>query len=427
MDPLSISASIAALLQVTSTVIRYLSDVQDGPKELHQIRIEICSVLSLLTQLQVQLDQAQPDDPFTSTLRSFNVPHGPFAQFYSALGSIASKLAPVQKWNKLGKALRWPFEKEEIRTISNMIERQKVLFTLARQNDHIALSRAIRGDVKNIHGEIRMASERLVDLQMSEKHKEVHRWLAAPDPSSNYSAAVERRCGSTGDWFLESDIYRDWLSTPGALLWLYGIPGCGKTILSSTIIQRTISGYQAHADIAVLYFYFDFNDPAKQQPENLVRSLIDQLFSRCTHMPSGLESLYSSCTNGKRQPQASELFKTLHEMMGGFTQTYVVLDALDECLERTKLLTQLEEIADWKDVKVHMLVTSRREKDIEESIVPLGNDERRVCIQSRLVDHDIRTYIRHRLRTDRDLKRWREKSEVQLEVEKRLMDQANGM
>ena len=93
----------------------------------------------------------------------------------------------------------------------------------------------------------------------------------------------------------------------------------------------------------MLYFYFDFNDPAKRQPENLVRSLIDQLSSRCAQMPPGLESLYSSCTNGKRQPQASELFKTLHDMMGGFTQTYVVLDALDECLERTKLLSQLEQ------------------------------------------------------------------------------------
>ncbi|KAL9628246.1 MAG: hypothetical protein Q9164_007348, partial [Protoblastenia rupestris] len=340
-----ISASIAALLQVTSKVIRYLSDIQDGPKELYEIRIEICSVLSLLTQIQVQLDQAQPDDPFTSTLRSLNVPHGPFAQFYSALESIASKLAPAQKWNKLGKALRWPFGKEEIRTIFNMIGRQKVLFTLAQQNDHIALSRAIRGDVKNIYGEIRITSERLMDLQMTENHKKVHRWLAAPDPSSNYSAAVERRCRNTGSWFLESDNYQDWLSTPGALLWLYGIPGCGKTILSSTIFQQMISGYQAHADTAVLYFYFDFNDPAKRQPENLVRSLIDQLSSCYAQMPPGLESLYSSCTNGKRQPQASELFKTLHEMMGSFAQTYVVLDALDECLERTKLLTQLEEIA----------------------------------------------------------------------------------
>ena len=145
------------------------------------------------------MDQAQLDDPFTSTLRSLNVPHGPFAQFDSALESIASKLAPVQKWNKFGKALRWQFEKEEILTILNTIERQKVLFKLARQNDHIALFRAIRGDVKNMHGEVRMIGEKLVGLQISEKHTKVHWWLAAPDPLSNYSAAMGYRCASTGD------------------------------------------------------------------------------------------------------------------------------------------------------------------------------------------------------------------------------------
>lgn len=41
MDPLSISASIIALLQLSSTIIGYLSDVKGGPKELQKIRLEI--------------------------------------------------------------------------------------------------------------------------------------------------------------------------------------------------------------------------------------------------------------------------------------------------------------------------------------------------------------------------------------------------
>ena len=50
MDPLSVSASIVALLQ-SSIVIHYLSDVKGGPKELQRIRLEISSVLSLLITL----------------------------------------------------------------------------------------------------------------------------------------------------------------------------------------------------------------------------------------------------------------------------------------------------------------------------------------------------------------------------------------
>lgn len=59
MDPLSISASIIALLQLSSTIIGYLSDVKGGPKELQKIRLEICSVLPMLSILQDQAEQTK--------------------------------------------------------------------------------------------------------------------------------------------------------------------------------------------------------------------------------------------------------------------------------------------------------------------------------------------------------------------------------
>ena len=78
MDPLSVSASIVALLQLSSTVIKYLSDVKGGPKELQRIRLEISSILSLLITLQDQADHPTAGDACSSTLRSLNVPNGPF-------------------------------------------------------------------------------------------------------------------------------------------------------------------------------------------------------------------------------------------------------------------------------------------------------------------------------------------------------------
>lgn len=93
--------------------------------------------------LQDQANQAKQDDSFSSSLKSLNVPNGPFEEFRAALERLASRLAPVEGWRKLGKAFKWPFEKEEIYGILNIIERQKTVFSLARQNDHIALSKAI--------------------------------------------------------------------------------------------------------------------------------------------------------------------------------------------------------------------------------------------------------------------------------------------
>ena len=233
MDPLSVSASTVALLQLTGTVITYLSDVKGGPKELQRLRLELSSVLSLLMTLQDQANQVTKDDACSSTLNSLNVPNGPFQQLHSALELLASKLAPVEGWKKVGKAIKWPFEKEEVQEVRNTIERLKALLILARQNDHIALSKAIKNDIETV-------CVGVTNLQNDQRHINIRRWLSAPDPSSNYNKALKARYANTGDWFLKSDTFRIWLLESGSLLWLYGIPGCGKTILSSTIIQKTV-------------------------------------------------------------------------------------------------------------------------------------------------------------------------------------------
>ena len=427
MDPLSTSASIVALIQLSSTVINYLSNVRSCPKELQQIRSETLSVLGILTTLQDQIDQTRPGDPFFPALRSLNVPGGPFEQVHTTLRRLDLKLAPTNGWVKLGKALKWPLQKEEIHEILNTIERQKALFSLAQQNDHIALSTAMAASIRTVYQGVDKLSVGVIDLQIGEKQKKIRQWLSAPDPSSNYNKALRSRQEGTGEWFLKTNAYPDWLSKPGYLLWLYGIPGCGKTVLSSTIIQRTDGHCRSRSDHLMLYFYFDFNDVEKQQYEKMIRSLIVQLFAQYVNIPPVLESLYSSCTNGERQPAYDSLLSTLHVMMRDFSHTYLVLDALDECSKRKELLLCIEELAGWRDLNLHILITSRREKDIEDSMELFVDDQRRICIQSALVDSDIRTYIHSRLQVDRDLRRWRNAPKVQQEIKDTLMGKADGM
>ena len=186
-----------------------------------------------------------------------------------------------------------------------------------------------------------------------------------------------------------------------------------------------LNQHQVKPKSAVLYFYFDFNDAEKQRHEKMIRSLICQVFRYCGN--SLLENLYSSCSNGSRQPSEEALLDTLRQMMTFLEDIYIILDALDECEERDELLTDLEHMLSWGDANLHVLVTSRREQDIEEALKPLGDPRDIICIQSNLVNADIRTYVHDRLKTDQKLKRWQTKSEVQLEIENTLMEKAHGM
>jgi hypothetical protein len=131
--------------------------------------------------------------------------------------------------------------------------------------------------------------------------------------------------------------------------------------------------------------------------------------------------------NGQRRPTTGELLETLRQMVQTFDETFIILDALDECKKRQELLEDIEIFAEWKIERLHILVTSRREKGIEERIEPLIHDEGRICIQSTSVNHDIRAYTHERLQTDWGLRRWQKKPEVQQEIKETLVNKAGGM
>jgi hypothetical protein len=171
------------------------------------------------------------------------------------------------------------------------------------------------------------------------------------------------------------------------------------------------------------YFYFDFNDIAKQQYRSLVCSLITQFSTQCKTTPEALENLYSQSQNGQWQPSTHNLMVALEHILGCFHHTYIILDALDECVERTELLETITKIMDWKLDACHILATSRRERDIEDCLQSLVSCQ--INIQSELVAGDIQIYIQDRLQNDSKLKKWPAK--VQEEIEVTLMAGADGM
>lgn len=109
---------------------------------------------------------------------------------------------------------------------------------------------------------------------VEEHMQRLQRWLSAPDPSTNYRRALQQRQDGTALWFFESDEFSQWTSTTDSRLWLSGIPGCGKTVLSSAIIEKL----EMDSSHTVLYFFFDFSDAEKRSLEGMLRSLINQLY-----------------------------------------------------------------------------------------------------------------------------------------------------
>ena len=137
-DPLSVTASIVALLEFSAKVIGYLNDVKNGSEDRGRILSEIASVNCMLYSLQEKAHEDKHNHAWSSTFNSLYVPKGPLDQIRTALESLSKKLAPPStSLNKVRKVMTWPFQKREIKEILERIERAKTLLNFARQNDHL--------------------------------------------------------------------------------------------------------------------------------------------------------------------------------------------------------------------------------------------------------------------------------------------------
>ncbi|USP74830.1 putative multiple ankyrin repeats single kh domain protein [Curvularia clavata] len=232
-----------------------------------------------------------------------------------------------------------------------------------------------------------------------ERLGKIYSWLSAPDPSTNYHKAHKQRQAGTGLWLLESASFTKWKTSAASRLWLYGIPGCGKTILSSTVVEHLLQHCHSDASMVTAYFYFDFNDTQKQDPELMLCSLLRQLLQRSVTLPKGVEVLFSAYENGDGQPSLHALLELMPQVVQQFTHAYIILDALDD----------------------------RKERDIESSLESYIKEKDTICLQKDVVDCDIQQYVQQRLSNDKTLAKWSKDAAIRQEIEAALMHGACGM
>jgi hypothetical protein len=94
------------------------------------------------------------------------------------------------------------------------------------------------------------------------------------------------------------------------------------------------------------------------------------------------------------------LIAALKSVLEASAESFIILDALDECprtgRSREQLCEILAEISKWSIPHSHVLVTSRKEPDIEDALSEIENLVK-LPIQNAEVDVDIRVYVRSQI------------------------------
>ena len=194
--------------------------------------------------------------------------------------------------------------------------------------------------------------------------------------------------------------------------------------------------------VAMAYFYFDFNNPVKQHSDAMIRAMITQLLGQSVGCFSQLESLFTSPNNVTGHTDIKRLTIIFKDVLKtDVDKIFIVLDAIDECSGRRDLFERIKDIVEWLPHKTHLILLSRKIFDIEEAFNQLtkisnpldktfdlpNNYMEAICIESALVDEDIRIYVDEKTQTDPGLQRWKKMPSVQEEIRRALVSQAGGM
>lgn len=143
-------------------------------------------------------------------------------------------------------------------------------------------------------------------------------------------------------------------------------------------------------NVGVAYIYGNYSEAGKQNPTNLLKSILLQLVSRKRVIMEELTEAYKKHAKEGTAPSLLECCRLLHAAVGSFSKTYLVIDALDGCAEATRetLFGQLRKMKP----QISILNTSRYTfSDYYDSRSAL-----RLEIEADILD--IRQYLEERIR-----------------------------
>lgn len=201
-----------------------------------------------------------------------------------------------------------------------------------------------------------------------EERNKLLQWLSPINYGAEQTDFVSRRQEGTAQWFLDSSEYQNWLQTPKQTLFCPGIPGAGKTILSSVVVEELISRYGEDSTVGIAFLYCNFRRTHEQKLTDLLASLLRQLVNGLPSVPHSVTALRNKHKHNDTRPSMTELTKLLHEVASMFSRVFVVADGLDECQTANACrATFIEEIFDLQaKCDVNIFATARFIPEITE-------------------------------------------------------------
>ncbi|KAJ6563656.1 hypothetical protein DFH09DRAFT_984734, partial [Mycena vulgaris] len=202
------------------------------------------------------------------------------------------------------------------------------------------------------------------------------------------------------------------------MLWCPGMPGSGKTVLSSIVVSDLRACLDSqNAGVAVLYL--NHKETEAQSPSNLLAGLWRQLIFE-KPISSVVYQLYAKHREQRTRPSLADTDSILRSIVSEYSRVFIIVDALDEYPEalRDTLLRRLSAFGPT----VNLMLTSRPHINI------LRIFESYDTLEVRANADDIREYVDAQiLKFSRLAKHLKNCPDLKGEIETKIVQGSDGM
>ncbi|KAI1140138.1 ankyrin [Hypoxylon sp. FL0543] len=410
MEVVGSVASIAQLIEVTAKVFNFCVTVLNASPLIDDLGSTSSMMLQLLYQVKRQADAD------TSTRSHPLGPEDLIKELQSCLVNLSRQFEKLGRKGLMQKLRFAHMEKDIQRTIDKA----------SRMNDFLNswLTLDIKQTTKSIDDGVKTLNSQEEEKKLQGKLDRIVEHFAPVSFSEKHGNVLQQRQDGTGQWFLESAEFQDWMQSAGRTLWCSGAPGAGKTVMASTTIQYLREKVRDSGTSSLAFVYCDYRQRQDQKASILLGNIWAQLVRQRGPSATEIEQLFGEImARFDFTPTRTLITNMIREELtnGNMQRTYIVVDALDECSDENERNGFIDSLRSLQPL-VNVLVTSRT--------TYLDNGEFSDVRSFRFIptDEDMSTYVDARIRESKKMSGYvGRRPELADDIRRIVVERANGM
>lgn len=226
--------------------------------------------------------------------------------------------------------------------------------------------------------------------QQNQLRNNILDWISLINFPAQQSYFIARREQGTGKRFLNAPQFENWIHRSKQTLFCPGMPGAGKTMTAAIAIDHLSRTIQ-NDNIGVAYIYCNYKVRVDRHATSLLAAILRQLVQAQPSIPEPISRMYEQYSTRGTMPSAEEIYSALQSVLRCLSSVYLVLDALDECLDeegtQPPLLAKIRDLQRGADADLHLMVTSRGIPEIIEEFREVPS------LEVRASDEDVKIFV----------------------------------